>query len=201
MGQKLFQLIEELHTSGKVVIKADELPWNQTELDLIKEKTSPKNITYTRNEYGDTGEKNPVSYFRLLHPTIPEIHLPECLSLIRNDKTKKFLLSLTGLSDFTIDRCQAHFYQKGDFIALHNDSKSCPEYLYTVILLLNDDYVGGEFVMIQGSHTYTLKPEKFSLIVANSSFSHEVKEINEGVRHAFVFFLRKSENEIAPHHI
>ena len=50
-----------------ITIRSNYIIDNQTELDLIKEKTSPKNITYTRNEYGDTGEKNPVSYFRLQH--------------------------------------------------------------------------------------------------------------------------------------
>ncbi len=192
LGQ-LDHLREELLSSGKVIVNEKFLPWNQSELKLIEERTSPKNIVYSRTEYGDTGERNPVSYFRLLHPEIQETFLPECLKLIRNKETKAFFLSLTGLSDFTIDRCKVHLYQKGDFIALHNDNESCPEYLYTVILLLSEDYIGGELIVKKDSCYYSLKPEMFSMIVINSFLSHEVKEIFAGLRRAFVFFLRKVE--------
>src|SRR5436190_22238646 len=186
----LLKFREELENTGAVVIQKESLPWSIQVLHKIDTITSPMLLPYKRSEYGDTGERNPVSYFRILHPTIQDTSLPECMALINTPSVKNFFLSITGLQDYEIDRCQAHLYSKGDFINLHTDSDSCPAYAYSLMLLLSDHYEGGEFVMHDDGNIISLKPEKYSLVIVKSSYPHEVKEITEGIRRTLVFFLK-----------
>lgn len=186
----LIKFRKELENTGWVLIPKEYLPWSIQELNHIEKITSAENIPYKRSEYGDTGEKNPVSYFRILHPTIHETCLPECMRLIESNAVKNFFLSITGEKNYDIDRCQAHMYFKGDFIAVHTDSDSCPEYRYSVMLLLSEGYKGGEFVMHDAESLISLKPEKYSMIIAKSYYPHEVKEITFGIRRTLVFFIK-----------
>ena len=180
----------KLETLGAVLVPKEHLPWSLDELKFLDEQTSPNILTYKRASFGDTGEINPVSYFRILHPTMLETSLPDCFNLVNSSLVKKFFISLTGLENYDIDRCQVHMYSKGDFIDCHNDSESCPSYIYTIILILSDLYKGGEFFLYNKNNSLCLKPNKYSMIVANSLYSHEVKEITSGVRRALVFFLK-----------
>lgn len=186
----LIKFRQDLEDTGWLLIPKEYLPWNIQELNHIEKITSAESVPYRRSEYGDTGEKNPVSYFRILHPTIHETCLPECIGLINSNSVKNFFLSIIGEKKYDIDRCQAHMYSKGDFIGLHTDSDSCPAYRYSVMLLLSEGYEGGEFVMHNADNLVSLKPEKYSMVIVKSHYPHEVKEITFGIRRTLVFFIK-----------
>lgn len=183
---------QKLEKYGAVVINKDMVPWSIEELDYIGNSTSPEKIAYLRATHGDTNESTYVSYVRILHPTIECQKIHKILQLVDSIRVKKYLLSLTGLQDYQIDRCQAHMYGKGDFINSHNDKRSCPSYDFTIILLLSDGYIGGEFNVYANEILLTLKPLKYSLIIAKSKYDHEVKKVISGVRRTLVFFLKVS---------
>lgn len=182
----------DLGFQGAVVIAHENLPWTLEELTLIEEMTSPDNLEFKRSEYGDTGERNPVSYFRILHPTIHDTSLPECMKILDAERVKDFLCEVTGMVDYTIDRCQIHLYEQGDFISEHIDGESCPDYIYSTVLILSEGYGGGEFVVYKDGNAVSLKPDKFSMIVVKSCYPHEVKEVTSGTRRTLCFFLKET---------
>ena len=182
---------EKLKKCGYCELSSKDIPWSEESLERLASIVDPRDIPYERHEYGDTGESNPVSFFRILHPKISGSNLPECSEMIINEKTSDYFQELTGIKNFIIDRVQTHRYDVGDYISVHVDSESCPEYVYSFMLLLSDTYEGGEFIMYPNCSTsVTIKPRKFSLIVAHSGIPHEVKTVSSGVRHSMVFFMR-----------
>ncbi len=85
-------------------------------------------------------------------------------------------------------------YNPGDFYIYHvDDGHSTPRTL-SIIILLNDDYKGGElcFMAPDQKKEITIKTEKNKIIIWPSNFlyPHSVKKVTEGVRYSIVSWIR-----------
>jgi len=107
---------------------------------------------------------------------------------IKKYSEKHLLFSVQHITDFRINR-----YLKGGFMSSHVDNIHHSHgqiYGYpqvSVLLFLNDDYKGGEFVVADRLY----RPEKGSAIVfpSNFMFPHEAKKVTKGVRWSIITWL------------
>ena len=107
---------------------------------------------------------------------------------IKKYSEKHSLFSVQHITDFRINR-----YSKNGFMSSHVDNihhSHGQQYGYpqvSVLLFLNDDYKGGEFVVADKGY-YT---ERGSAIIfpSNFMFPHEVKLVTEGTRWSILAWL------------
>ncbi len=82
-------------------------------------------------------------------------------------------------------------YATGQSMWLHADRYPLPSGKYewpvlTCTINLNDDYEGGELVLLNGEITVNPAPGNAAMFPANFMFPHEVKEVTRGTRYAIV---------------
>lgn len=80
-------------------------------------------------------------------------------------------------------------YEKGDYYRTHVDMGGDRYRSLSIIILLNDDYEGGELSFFHGE--YVIRPKKNQAIVFPSTFlyPHEVKEVTSGTRYSVVTWV------------
>ncbi len=82
-------------------------------------------------------------------------------------------------------------YIEGQSMWLHADRYPHPSGkvewpVLTCTINLNDDYEGGELVLLNGEITVTPKPGNAVMFPANFLYPHEVREVIRGIRYAIV---------------
>jgi hypothetical protein len=112
----------------------------------------------------------------------------------RNDNTNwifermfDYFTKTTGIEIIKpIDILHVHNYKTGDVFKKHKDNLY-PTQIHNIGVCLNNDYVGGEFVLYE---PYKILPKKQGEIYTFPSLRmHEVKEILEGERWSIIAFL------------
>lgn len=88
-------------------------------------------------------------------------------------------------------------YEKAGYLPAHTDHGSSSRTL-SVVLYLNDDYVGGEITFPYVRGGVTIKPEAGSAIFFPSMFVyvHEISEVTEGIRYALPNWYHNMLNKI-----
>lgn len=86
-------------------------------------------------------------------------------------------------------------YEKAGFLPEHSDHGISSRTL-SVVMYLNDDYVGGEISFPQVG--VTIKPEAGSVIFfpSNFVFTHQISEVKEGIRYALPNWYHNMINKI-----
>lgn len=86
-------------------------------------------------------------------------------------------------------------YEKSGFLPEHSDHGISSRTL-SVVMYLNDNYVGGEISFPQVG--VTIKPEAGSIVFfpSNFVFTHQINEITEGVRYALPNWYHNMKNKI-----
>jgi hypothetical protein len=89
-------------------------------------------------------------------------------------------IEYTGISKYTFNE-----YSSGDFLNWHKDSH---EVIYgatsTIIIQLNDNYIGGEVLYKIDNETFTIPKKKGSIFVFDSNIEHSVSELKSGIRYS-----------------
>lgn len=95
------------------------------------------------------------------------------------------------------DRMSILKYERAGYLPAHTDHGSSSRTL-SVVLYLNDNYVGGEINFPHVRNGVTIKPQAGSAIFfpSNFVFVHEVSEITEGVRYALPNWYHNMINKI-----
>ena len=128
------------------------------------------NRTYSVNE------KN-ISWMRFTDVLIPEIS--DCIN-------KKVSQSLDG--DFINDLYfNVAKYEVGSSIGIHNDGVYTDAQEHTLIILLFDQFTGGDFYI----NDVMIKLKKGDAILFNRDCMHQVKEISDGTRITLVARMSK----------
>lgn len=65
----------------------------------------------------------------------------------------------------------------------------------TIIIYLNEDYIGGEFEYKIDNQLHQIKPKTNSAIMMNNRLQHRVKNVTKGVRYSLVLFFKHIEKE------
>ena len=86
-------------------------------------------------------------------------------------------------------------YERAGFLPEHSDHGISSRTL-SVVMYLNDDYIGGEISFPQVG--VTIKPEAGSIIFfpSNFVFTHQINEVTEGVRYALPNWYHNMKNKV-----
>lgn len=104
------------------------------------------------------------------------------------DKLKTFFEIETGTKIIKIkEQIHFHTFKNGDWFGKHNDIRD--ERLYAIGVLLNDEFLGGDFKL------YTSNEVILNKIVGNAyifdvKIMHEITPILEGERYSLLWFLQ-----------
>jgi len=83
-------------------------------------------------------------------------------------------------------------YILGDRFLKHNDNKH--DRLYSVGLLLNDEFSGGDFIVDINKNESVLFDNKIgNCYFFEAKHEHELMEITNGIRHVILVFLKKEQ--------
>lgn len=63
----------------------------------------------------------------------------------------------------------------------------------TIIVYLNDDFIGGEFEYIENTTTYKIQPKKGLTLRLDNKVEHRVLPVIDGVRYSLVIFIKKKK--------
>lgn len=166
------------------------------ELDAIQSGIPEEAVTN-----GDAGDTHDIYVRRIMtdktgeHPTV--VNLPmsgEIIGMLSDDKRKRIFSAIFGSdSEYFIRRCQMNRMVKDSFIGLHLDAASNPDYEYSVIVQLGQDFKGGEFVVHADSDERQIfHPTYGTVLVTTCKLSHEVWRVLDGERNALVYFYSKN---------
>jgi hypothetical protein len=110
------------------------------------------------------------------------------------DRLKTFFESETGL-EIKKNKEEIHFHKftKGDWFGKHNDTRDYR--IYAVGVLLNDDFIGGDF------NFFNPTERTINKIVGNSyifdvRIEHEITPIINGERYSLLWFLQHEHIKI-----
>jgi hypothetical protein len=179
----------EYVTQGYTIITEDELPLTKSDWDVIE--AAHKNLDYLIASVAETGEETAqVKYFRIKKSYLPEIYQQEIWDVLNTPAMYDLYKTVSGLNEPYMDRCQAHIYMENGFLGRHSDISVYKFYHCTSILMLNDDYEGGEFVIYNNeeSPARTKAPAR-SLLLTDSRIDHSVELITKGDRKNVCFFF------------
>ena len=183
-----------LQSDGSILFSDHELPISKTEWKLLASLFQGAELNFETLFKGDTDEKLSLNCLRIKKQLDSNISNQSIFNILTTPLFTKFLSKALCLSDFEIDRCQAHIYKKGDFLGLHNDKDSAPDYLYSCIISFSSNYSGGEFILYDKNKVERFKPLDKSLLIIKSGLFHEVKEVLSGERRVLVFFIKNKKS-------
>jgi len=140
-----------------------------------------------------------------------DVESPEALSdlseqvktIVMSPEMRAFYKQFTGTDELCLRRCQANRLSQGDFIGLHKDQDSSPDYLATIVFHFSKGYKGGYF-QIENDDTLAsrrYRPAEHMALVNNCSIPHQVTRVESGERLTLACFLSTSfaPNKAAPH--
>jgi predicted 2-oxoglutarate/Fe(II)-dependent dioxygenase YbiX len=76
-------------------------------------------------------------------------------------------------------------YNVGDFLTIHQDSHETKYGATTTVLIqLNDDYDGGDFIYVMNGIEYIVPKIKGSIFIFDSNINHLVTKVKSGIRYS-----------------
>ena len=153
----------------------------QQNIFTIDECNTIINLIKTDNRYWDSNDRN---YKSLL--ILNEIHTNWIFERLKN-----FFEVQTDISIIKI-RPELHFhiYEPNDYFGIHDDNMDSR--VFSVGVLLNDNYDGGEFVLYPNNKTITLDKLTGNSYIFPVSIKHEVTKIIKGERYSLIWFLKNT---------
>jgi hypothetical protein len=110
------------------------------------------------------------------------------------EKLKDFFETETNIKIHNIKK-QMHFHKfiKGNWFDKHNDVRD--RRLYGVGVLLNDDFIGGDF-KFYNLEEYTLNKTVGNSYIFDVNIEHEITNILDGERYSLLWFLQNTDIKI-----
>lgn len=196
LGVRLIMCAQDkILDNGIAIYGGESSPLTEEDWASFKMLCSPNRLEYVYGSVGDRGEKTSVVYFRFKTTKSKDYSCERIEKLLNQPKFLNFLRQETGIKDPYIDRAQVHIYSEGSFLEKHRDAETDSRYTHAVLMLLSDEYEGGEFVVHHPKKgQISTKPLKNTIAITACDMPHEVKPIIVGKRQSLVFFLmEKSE--------
>lgn len=112
------------------------------------------------------------------------------------DKLKNFFEETSNQVLITLKKeIHFHTFDENDKFDLHNDALD--RRIFSVGVLLNDDFVGGDFNLYVPSKI-TLDKVKGNCYIFDASISHEITPILSGIRNSLIWFIQDNHVKISP---
>lgn len=178
------------------------LLFEESEIPLNKKEWSQLADLLAKSEYehiigGDANESHSVWVSRYFNDVVS----PEALNSLSSDieaivmsaKMRAFYRLFTGTNKLCLRRCQANRLYQGDYIGVHKDQDSSPDYLATIVFHFSENYSGGYFQTDDPEHPHRrYKPRAHMALVNNCSVPHQVTKVESGERLTLACFLSGS---------
>ncbi|MGW1204585.1 2OG-Fe(II) oxygenase [Streptomyces cyaneofuscatus] len=187
-----------LHNEGVVLLAAGEHPYSAAEIDEV--------IALCLKLPGDTGvgDENRLGVGRILVDPVDiargergyapaEVEAPEIageiLAIVASEKAMAFWAGCFGQETVTVRRAQTNFLHQGHEVGWHDDHEANPEYRFSIVIGLSDDYTGGDFVARPAPEDERrLRVDRGDVLVAKAELQHAVSTVESGRRISLVLF-------------
>lgn len=146
---------------------------------------------------GDVGEMHALKVGRLVEDgavrTIPHPDLLARLQeILQSSSLQKLFQALLDQEKYYFPRLQLNVMEKGQYVGCHVDSDSNPDYDYSVVLQLGENFSGGAFVTHpENNDSQIFEPSYRSAVICRGDVAHEVAPVTAGTRTSLVFFLSR----------
>jgi hypothetical protein len=187
-----------LHNEGVVLLRAGEYPYSAEETDevivLCSKLPHPDGI----------GDENRLGVGRILVDPVDiargergyepaKVEAPEIaqkiLDIVASEKAMAFWADCFGQEEVTVRRAQTNFLHKGNEVGWHNDHEANPQYRFSIVIGLTDDYTGGEFVArVTPEDERRFRVNRGDVLVAKAELQHAVSVVESGRRMSLVLF-------------
>ena len=182
-----------LKTSGTIMLKEDKNIFDSHELKKLENLADRLPLEHV--EVGDANEPNFLDVGRMMtdikEPLIVNEDLSiKALEILRSEKAMNFFKYMLDQETLYIRRLQYNILKENSFVGVHLDTDSNPDYLVAVVLQFGGDFEGGDYVVYGGNlPPRSFHPPKYSLIISDCKYEHEVTKIISGKRKSLVYFL------------
>jgi Rps23 Pro-64 3,4-dihydroxylase Tpa1-like proline 4-hydroxylase len=195
----------DLTQQSTLLFEEAEIPLTGVEWQKLAELLA--NSEYDHIIGGDANESHSVWVSRYFN----DVDTPEALNersddirdIVMSPKMRDFYQQFTGTSRLCLRRCQANKLQQGDYIGVHKDQDSSPDYFATIVFHFSESYTGGYFQTEASTSAVTTqryKPLAHMALVNNCSIPHQVTPVEQGERLTLACFLSTSfaANRVEP---
>ena len=190
------QFLEEkliFSKNGTIMLEQENNIFSEVELQKLENLADE--LPFEHIEIGDADEPNFLEVGRLITDIdkpklVNDLISKQVIDIVGSDERMKFYKFLLDKSELYIRRMQYNVMGEGCFVGLHLDTDSNPDYLIAVVVQLGGNFKGGEYVVYGGNiPPRSFSPPRFSVIVSDCRYEHEVTKIKSGLRKSLVFFL------------
>ena len=178
------------------------LMFEEGEIPLNKKEWSQLADLLAKSEYehiiaGDVSESHSVWVSRYFNDVVsPEAINPLSSyieAIVMSAKMRAFYQRFTGTKKLCLRRCQANRLCQGDYIGIHKDQDSSPDYLATIVFHFSENYSGGYFQTDDPANPHRrYQPCAHMALVNNCSIEHQVTKLESGERLTLACFLSTS---------
>lgn len=110
-------------------------------------------------------------------------------------KMKTFFEKESGLTIQTIkNEVHFHVFESNDWFGIHNDARD--NRLFSLGVLLNDDFDGGEFNLYPQGGEIILEKKVGNTYIFDVAISHEVKPVLNGIRYSLIWFIQNNHVKV-----
>ena len=197
---KLYQAEKsKFEEAGTIMLMDQKNIFTDSELSNLERIAD--SLPFEHIELGDANEPNFLEVGRMMtdvdKPTLVNEPLSsEALEIVSSQKVMEFYKFLLDKSELYVRRMQYNVMGENCFVGLHLDTDSNPDYLVAVVIQLGGNFEGGDYVVYGGGlPPRSFHPPKFSVIVSDCKYEHEVTKITSGLRKSLVFFLSSNNSK------
>ena len=185
--------VQDFDEQGTLLFNKNEIPLSEDEWQQLEALINQ--VEYQHVVGGDAGEGHSVKVCRFYNDIEKPVALNEksldVSEIVMSPKMKNFYRQFTGTDQLCLRRCQANLLHEGDFIGVHKDQDSNPNYFATVVFHFGTDYRGGDFVTHGEFGSRQYHPAARAALVNNCFIPHEVTTVEHGERRTLACFLSK----------
>ena len=87
-----------------------------------------------------------------------------------------------------------HVFDTNDWFGIHNDTRD--NRLFSLGVLLNDDFEGGEFNLYHQGKEIVLEKKVGNTYIFDVAISHEVKPVSKGIRYSLIWFIQNNHVKV-----
>lgn len=123
--------------------------------------------------------------------SLSEVHWANFLSYYILTGIRNYIAEFPDVQQATVSEIQALRYTEGGHYKFHVDDGPGMHRKYSAILMLNNDYEGGELCFKLDNKEETIKNVPGSLVIwpSNFMYPHMVKPITKGIRYSVVSWM------------
>jgi predicted 2-oxoglutarate/Fe(II)-dependent dioxygenase YbiX len=195
----------DIEQQPTLLFEKGEIPLSETQWQQLAHLLAKSDYQHVIG--GDAEEGHSVWVSRYYN----DVESPEALSalseevkaIVMSAEMRDFYQQFTGTDKLCLRRCQANRLSRGDYIGVHKDQDSSPDYFATIVFHFSNEYEGGYFQIENDDVTTTrrYRPSAQMALVNNCSIPHQVTPVESGERLTLACFLSTSfaSNKTTPH--